>query len=216
MQWRRGMKSALPLVCLARHGQTAWTISRQHTGITDLPLTAAGEAEAIDLGERLAARSFGAVFTSPLRRAVRTCELAGHGSVAMAEPDLIEWNYGAYEGRTTREIDTERPSWNLLRDGCPGGEMPEAVGARADRVIRSVRAIDGDVLLFSSAHFLRVFAARWLGLEPRAGKYFVLGTGSLSEMGYEHDRSEPVIRLWDETHHQCCVTLQHARERETA
>ena len=210
------MKSALPRVCLARHGQTAWTISRQHTGVTDLPLTPEGEAEAIHLGEQLAGRLFTAVFTSPLRRAVRTCELAGYRPVALVEPDLIEWNYGTYEGRTTREIHAERPGWNLFRHDCPGGEMPEAVGARADRVIRRVRAIDGDVLLFSSAHFLRVFAARWLGLEPRAGKYFVLGTGSLSELGYEHDRSEPVIRLWDETHNESCVARQHARERETA
>jgi broad specificity phosphatase PhoE len=210
------MNTALPLVCLARHGQTSWTISRQHTGVTDLPLTAAGEAEAVHLGERLAGRSFAAVFTSPLRRAVRTCELAGYGPVAVVERDLIEWNYGSYEGRTTREIHAERPGWNLFRDGCPGGEMPEDVGARADRVIRRVRPIDGDVLLFSSAHFLRVFAARWLGLEPRAGEYLVLGTASLSEMGYEHDRSRPVIRLWDETHHDCCVARQHARERKTA
>jgi broad specificity phosphatase PhoE len=216
VQWQRGMKSALPLVCLARHGQTAWTISHQHTGVTDLPLTATGEAEAVHLGARLAGRSFAAVFTSPLRRAVRTCELAGYGPFAAVEPDLIEWNYGAYEGRTTSDIDAERDGWNLFRDGCPGGEMPEAVGARADRVIRRVRAMDGDVLIFSSAHFLRVFAARWLGLEPRAGKYFVLGTASLSEMGFEHDRSEPVIRLWDETHHDSCVARQQARKRKTA
>jgi broad specificity phosphatase PhoE len=136
--------------------------------------------------------------------------------IAVVVPDLIEWNHGANEGRTTRDIHAERPGWNLFRDGCAGGEMPEAVGARADRVIRRVRAIDGDVLLFSSAHFLRVFAARWLGLDPSAGKYFVLGTPSLSEMGYEHDRSEPVIRLWDETHNESCVARQQARERETA
>ena len=147
---------------------------------------------------------------------MRTCELAGYGPVAVVEPDLMEWNYGAYEARTSREILAERPGWDLFRDGCPGGEMPEAVGARADRVIRRVRAIGGDVLLFSSAHFLRVFAARWLGLAPAAGRYFVLGTASLSELGYEHDRSEPVIRLWDETHHDRRAGRHDLRERETA
>ena len=123
-------------------------------------------------------------------------------------------DYGAYEGRTTAEIHAERPGWQLFRDGCPSGESPEEVAARADRVIRGVQAIGGDVLLFSSGHFLRMFAARWLGLEPDAGRYFVLGTASLSEMGYEHDRSEPVIRLWDEMHDERADT-QHARDRET-
>jgi len=193
------MSDLLPVVYLARHGETAWTISRQHTGVTDLPLTAQGEAEALRLGERLERLAFAAVLTSPLRRAVRTCEMAGFGSAADVEPDLVEWNYGVYEGRTSAEIHAERPDWQLFRDGCPGGESPDQVGARADRVVRRVRAIEGNVLLFSSGHFLRVFAARWLGLEPGAGRYFVLGTASLSAVGYEHDRSEPVIRFWDET-----------------
>lgn len=192
------MSDALPAVYLARHGQTAWTISRRHTGVTDLPLTAAGEAEAFQLGERLAEYTFTAVFTSPLQRAVGTCRLAGFGSVAEVEPDLVEWNYGAYEGRTSADILAERPDWQLFRDGCPGGESPEQVAARADRAIRRARAIGGNVLLFSSAHFLRMFAARWLGLDPGAGRYFVLSTASLSAVGYEHNRSEPVIRLWDE------------------
>ena len=192
------VSDALPVVYLARHGETAWTISRRHTGVTDLPLTAQGAAEAVGLAERLAGLTFAAVFTSPLQRAVRTCELAGFGSVAEVEPDLLEWNYGAYEGRTSPDIRAERPDWELFRDGCPGGESPDQVGARADRVIRRVRAIAAGVLLFSSGHFLRVFAARWLGLEPGAGRYFLLGTASLSAMGYERDRSEPVIRLWDE------------------
>lgn len=209
------MSGALPVVCLARHGQTAWTISHQHTGVTDLPLTAAGEAEAVGLGERLAGRTFAAVFTSPLQRAVSTCELASFGSKAVIEPDLLEWNYGVYEGRTTEEIHAGRPGWQLFRDGCPGGESPEEVAARADRVMRRVQAIGGDVLLFSSGHFLRMLAARWLRLEPGAGRHFVLGTASLSELGYEHDRSEPVIRLWDETHHERRAGKQHARDRET-
>jgi probable phosphoglycerate mutase len=194
------MSDGLPVVYLARHGETAWTISHQHTGLTDLPLTAGGELQATRLRARLEELTFAKVFTSPLKRAVRTCELAGFGSVAEVDPDLREWNYGAYEGRTTAEILAERPDWQLFRDGCPeGGESPHAVGARADRVARRVRAVDANVLLFSSGHFLRVFAARWLGLEPGAGRYFLLSTASLSAVGYEHDRSEPVIRLWDES-----------------
>ena len=180
------MSDALPVVHLARHGETAWTISRQHTGLTDLPLTVQGEVEAVRLGERLEGLRFAAVFTSPLQRAIRTCELAGFGSVAEVEPDLLEWNYGVYEGRTSAEIRAERPDWQLFRDGCPGGESPDQVGARADRVVRRVRTISRDVLLFSSGHFLRVLAARWLGLEPGAGRYFLLGTASLSAVGYEH------------------------------
>jgi broad specificity phosphatase PhoE len=192
------MSDKLPLAYLARHGETAWTISRQHTGRTDLPLTARGELEAIRLGERLRGLTFASVLTSPLRRAAQTCELAGFGAAASIDLDLLEWNYGAYEGRTTAEIRAERPDWQLFRDGCPGGESPEQIGARADRLVRRVRTIEGDVLLFSSGHFFRVFAARWLGLEPGAGRYFLLATASLSALGYEHDLSEPVIRLWDE------------------
>ena len=196
------MSDALPVVYLARHGETAWTVSHQHTGVTDLPLTARGEAEAAGLKERLEGLTFATVLTSPLKRALRTCELAGFGAAAHIERDLMEWNYGAYEGRTTADIHVERPGWELFRDGAPEGESPEQVGARADRVIRRVRAIDANTLLFSSGHFLRVFAARWLGLEPAAGRYFLLGTASLSAVGYEHDRSEPVIRLWDEMPHE--------------
>jgi probable phosphoglycerate mutase len=195
------LSGAFPVAYLARHGETAWTISRQHTGVTDLPLTARGEVEAGQLGDRLAGLPFAGVLTSPLQRAVRTCELAGFGSAAEVDPDLLEWNYGTYEGRTSADIRTERPDWQLFRDGCPGGESPEQVGARADRVARRVREMREDVLLFSSGHFLRVFAARWLGLEPGAGRYFLLGTASLGAVGYEHDRSEPVIRLWNETPH---------------
>jgi broad specificity phosphatase PhoE len=189
----------LPVVYLARHGETAWTVSGQHTGVTDLALNAQGEGQAVHLGERLQGLKFATVLTSPLQRARRTCELAGFGSAAEVEPDLIEWNYGAYEGRRSADIHVERPNWDLFRDGGPGGESPEDVGARADRVARRVRATAGDSLLFSSGHFLRVFAARWLGLEPEAGRYFLLSTASLSAVGYEHDRSHPVIYFWDET-----------------
>jgi len=205
------MSDALPLTYLARHGETAWTISRQHTGVTDLPLTAQGEVEARRLGERLEGLTFAAVLTSPLQRAVRTCELAGFGSMAKVEPDLIEWNYGAYEGRTSADIYRERPDWQLFRDGCPGGESPDQIGARADRVVRRARAIEGNTLLFSSGHFLRVFAARWLGLDPGAGRYFLLGTASLSVVGYEHDRSEPAIRLWDEMPSEQRISPAQAR-----
>ena len=205
------MSGTLPLVYLARHGATAWTISRQHTGLTDLPLTAQGEAEAARLGERLEGLTFAAVLTSPLRRAVRSCEVAGFGAVAEVEPDLVEWNYGDYEGRTSAAIQVERPDWDLFRDGCPGGESPEQIGARADRAVRRVRAVGGDVLLFSSGHFLRVFAARWLGLDAGAGRYCVLGTASLSAVGYEHNRSEPVIRFWDEMPHDVRISAPQGR-----
>src|SRR2546430_12684977 len=195
------MSDLLPVVYLASRGESAWTISRQHTGVTDLPLTAQGEAEALRLGERLERLTFAAVLTSPLRRAVRTCEMAGFGSAADVEPDLLEWNYGVYEGRTSAEIHAERPDWQLFRDGCPGGESPDQVGARADRAVRRVRAIEGNVLLFSSGHFLRVLAARWLDLEPGAGRYFLLSTASLSALSYEHNRAQPAIRLWDDDRH---------------
>jgi len=193
----------LPVVYLARHGETAWSLSGQHTGLTDLPLTEHGERNARSLGERLTGMAFAAVYTSPLQRASRTCELAGFGNRAEVDRDLVEWNYGQYEGRRTVEIHQERPDWQLFRDGCPEGESPAQVGVRADRVIERVRAIDGDVLLFSSGHFLRVLAARWLGLEPAAGTFFLLSTASLSAVGYEHNRSEPVIRLWNSTRHVC-------------
>ena len=195
------MNQALPIVYLARHGETAWSLSGQHTGLTDLPLTERGERNARSLGERLKGLKFAMVFTSPLQRASRTCELAGFGKQAEVNRRLLEWDYGHYEGRRTADIHEERPDWYLFRDGCPGGESPEQVGARADQVITQVRAIDGDVLLFSSGHFLRVFAARWLGIEPSAGRFFLLSTASLSALGYEHNRSQPVIRLWDDTRH---------------
>jgi broad specificity phosphatase PhoE len=195
------VSETLPIVYLARHGETAWSLSGQHTGFTDLPLTANGERNARRLGERLEGLGFAKVFTSPLKRAHRTCELAGFGAVSEIDRDLVEWNYGEYEGRTSAEILKERPGWQLFRDGCPGGESPQQVGARADRVVGRVRAVPGNVLVFSSGHFLRVFAARWLGLEPGAGRFFLLITASLSGLGYEHNLSEPVIRLWDDTRH---------------
>jgi broad specificity phosphatase PhoE len=195
------MHAALPVIYLARHGETAWSLSGQHTGLTDLPMTERGERNAAALGDRLRGATFSRVLTSPLQRARRTCELAGFGSVAEVDPDLCEWDYGNYEGLRTVDILKKNPHWQLFRDGCPGGESPGQVGERADRVVSLTRSIQGDVLLFSSGHFLRMLAARWLGLEPAAGKYLLLRTASLSALGYEHDLSEPVIQLWDETRH---------------
>jgi probable phosphoglycerate mutase len=195
------MSESLPKVYLARHGETAWSLSGQHTGRTDLPLTERGERNARVLGERLKGLTFARVFTSPLQRARRTCELAGFGGRAEADPDLAEWDYGQYEGLRTAEIKKTRPDWNLFRDGCPGGESVAQVGARADRVVARLRAVDGDVLVFSSGHILRVLAARWLGLDPSGGRLFVLSTATLSILGYEHDKTEPVIRLWNDDRH---------------
>jgi probable phosphoglycerate mutase len=196
------MSEHLPIVYLARHGETAWTISRQHTGLTDLPLTENGERTARRLGERLKGLTFSKVLTSPLQRAARTCELAGFKSMADVDKDLVEWDYGEYEGRRTAEIRAERPDWELFRDGCPGGESPQQVSVRADRIVSRVRAVPGNVLLFTSGHFLRALGARWLGLEVSVNcKFFMLSTASLSAVGYEHDRSRPVIRLWNETRH---------------
>jgi broad specificity phosphatase PhoE len=192
---------ALPVIYLARHGETAWSLSGQHTGRTDLPLTEGGESNARALGVRLRGLVFAKIFTSPSQRAVRTCELAGFADAGEPDPDLAEWDYGQYEGRRTAEILAERPGWQLFRDGCPGGELPAEIGVRADRIVRRLRAVHGDVLVFSSAHILRVLAARWLGLEPAGGRYLLLGTGSLSVLGYEHNLAEPAIRLWNDTHH---------------
>ncbi len=195
------MTEALPLVYLARHGETAWSLSGQHTGRTDLPLTGRGEDQARALGGRLHGLVFAKVLTSPLQRAVRTCALAGFGATADTDPDLAEWDYGAYEGRRTADILTERPDWQLFRDGAPGGEMAEQVAARADRVIARIRAVHGNVLVVSSAHISRVLAARWLGLPPSGGRCFFLGTASLSLLGYEHDMTEPIVRLWNDQSH---------------
>ena len=196
------MNQVLQIVYLARHGETHWTISGQYTGLTDLPLTERGERNASRLKERLRGLSFAKVFTSPLQRAKRTCELAGFGAVAEIDRDLVEWNYGDYEGRHSADVHRERPDWELFRDGCPGGESPGEAAARADRVVSRVRAVPGNVLLFSSGHFIRVLATRWIGLEVTVNaKRFMLSTASLSAVGYENELSRPVIRLWNDTHH---------------
>ena len=194
------MSEPLPVVYLARHGETAWSLSGQHTGRTDLPLTERGEQQARALASRLREAKFTEALTSPSQRARRTAELAGFGNLTKTDPDLAEWDYGQYEGRRTADILAERPGWFLFRDGCPGGETPDQVAARADRVVRRIRAVQDNVVIFSSAHILRVLTARWLGLEAAAGRYLLLGTSSLSILGYEHNLEEPAIRLWNETH----------------
>jgi len=194
--------NTLPLIYLARHGETAWTITGQHTGLTDLPLTAQGESNAKRLGCRLKGMEFAKVLSSPLQRARRTGELAGFGSVVEMDCNLVEWNYGDYEGLRSAEIRAKRPSWELFRDGAPGGESPAQVMARADQVWKRVRDVKGNVLLFSSGHFIRVLAARWIGLEPSVhSNSFLLSTASLSAVGYDRDLSHPVIRLWNDNHH---------------
>jgi broad specificity phosphatase PhoE len=185
-----------PEVVLVRHGETEWTRTRQHTGKTDLPLDEEGRNQAGRVGRTLAGREFGLVLTSPLRRAHETCELAGFGDLAEARPDLAEWDYGDYEGRTTAEIRAERPDWSLWRDGVPGGESPEDVGHRADRVIEEVRAAGVDTLIFGHGHQLRVLAARWLGLAPADGRLLVLSTASISVLGYE--RETAALLRWNE------------------
>jgi len=192
------MSAPLPVVYLVRHGETAWSLSGRHTGLTDVPLTERGERDARALGARLRGIAFARVFTSPLQRASSTCALAGFGDVACTDADLAEWNYGAYEGLRTAEILAQRPGWNLFRDGCPGGETAADAGARADRVVARIRTVAGNALVFSSAHILRVLAARWLGLPPQDARCFVLGTASLSGLGYDHNADEPVIRFWND------------------
>jgi probable phosphoglycerate mutase len=195
------MSQPLPQVFIARHGETEWSLSGQHTGMTDLPLTPRGERNARALCARLAGISFDRVFTSPLQRARRTCELAGFGDRAAIDNDLVEWNYGQYEGRTTADIRAERPGWEIFRDGCPGGESVAEITARADRVVGRLRQLGGKVLLFSSAHFLRVFAPRWCGVDANFGRFLHLDTATVSVVGYNHDLNEPAICLWNDGRH---------------
>jgi broad specificity phosphatase PhoE len=193
------MSDATPTLWLLRHGETAWTVLGRHTGRTDLPLTPRGEAEAVALGRRLHGRSFGLILTSPLVRASDTCRIAGYGATATRESDLQEWDYGIFEGKTTAEIRVGEPNWTIWEAGAPGGETPDEVAARADRVIARALAVDGDVALFAHGHLLRVLAARWVGLPPAAGGSLALDTASLSVLGLERERR--VIRHWNEICH---------------
>lgn len=192
------MASAFPEIYLVRHGETEWSASGKHTGRTDIPLTSVGQQAARQLAGRLQGLSFAAVWSSPSQRAFNTCLLAGFGEGALKKDDLAEWDYGAYEGLTTKEIMAQHHGWRLFRDGCPGGEQASDAGARADRIVSQLREVEANVLVFSSAHFLRVLTARWLGLPPEQGACFVLDTASISVLGYEHDLSEPVVRIWNQ------------------
>jgi broad specificity phosphatase PhoE len=182
---------------LIRHGETEWSRSGAHTGRTDIPLTAAGEERAAAIGRYLARRSFALVLTSPLQRARETCRMAGYGDVAQLEPNLHEWDYGAYEGRTSADIRKEAPNWNLWTMGVPGGETVEQVGNRARLVIERACSAGGDVALFAHGHILRILAAGWLSLSPSAGRLFALDTGALSVLGYE--RETRVIQRWNQS-----------------
>jgi probable phosphoglycerate mutase len=191
------MSDTESLIYLARHGETAWSLTGQHTGLTDLPLTERGERNARRLGERLKNLKVSQVFVSPLKRARQTCDLAGFGAVAQVDDDLVEWNYGQYEGLTTAEIHKTHPGWRIFRDGCPGGESVADVCARAERVVTKLRQIDKPVLLFSSGHFLEMLTVRWLDLPADSATHLYLDTASLSIVGYHRTKSNPVLRLWN-------------------
>ena len=195
------MKTAAPVLVVVRHGETEWSRSGQHTGHTDLPLLEEGRAMGVALQTPLRGWNFAAVWTSPLRRASETCALAGFGAVSQPRADLMEWDYGAYEGKTKAQIRAERPGWVMWTDGAPNGESAQEVGARVDRIIAEARAVKGNVLVFAHGHLLRVLAAHWLGLPPKDGRLFVLGTASISVLGYDSDGVQPAIHLWNDTTH---------------
>jgi broad specificity phosphatase PhoE len=182
-------------VVLVRHGETDWSARMRHTGRTDVPLTEEGRHQAERVGRALRGRRFALVLTSPLKRAAETCWLTGFGELAQARDDLMEWDYGDYEGRTTLDIRRETPDWTIWRYGAKNGETPEQVAARADRVLAEVRGVDGDLLIFGHGHQLRVLTARWLGLGPAEGRLFALDPATISVLGYE--RETPVIRAWN-------------------
>jgi len=192
-------------ICLVRHGETEWSRNGRHTGSSDIPLTDNGRRVASELQPILATRSFELVLTSPLQRARLTCELAGLGTGAAVDPDLTEWDYGSYEGLTPLQIRSQRPDWLIFRDGCPGGETPEQVGARVDRVIARVRAVPGNAALFAHGHVLRVLAARWVGLPASGGSHFLLDTATVCVLGSYH--GIPAIKRWN-------APLMHAKPQQ--
>lgn len=183
-------------VVVVRHGETEWSRDGRHTGKSDIPLTQHGREQARELGPGLQHWRFALVLTSPLERAVETCRLAGYGDQAQLRPDLMEWDYGTYDGKTTRQILEERPGWSLWKDGGPGGEKAADVARRVDRVIAEVRRTEGNALLFAHGHVLRVLTARWLGQAPEEGRHYALQTASLGVLGYEHE--DPVIEQWNQ------------------
>jgi probable phosphoglycerate mutase len=185
-----------PQVVLVRHGETEWSRDGRHTGKSDIPLTPEGRQQAKALRQELSARTFSLVLTSPLQRAIDTCRLAGYEKQAQLRPDLVEWDYGRYDGLTSKQIAETNPDWSLWRDGGPGGEKAADVGRRADRVIAEIRGVAGDVLIFAHGHVLRVLTARWLAEPPEAGRHYALQTAAVSVLGYEH--VDPVIRHWNQ------------------
>lgn len=193
--------STLPRLYLVRHGETEWAAAGRHTGRTDIPLTSRGEDAARKLAARLAGITFGRVWTSPATRARRTCELAGFGPAAQVDADLWEWDYGEYEGLRSADIRSRRPNWVVFRDGAAGGETPAQVAARADKVIARARLVDGDSLIFSHGHFTRVLAARWIGLGADAARLLLLSTAAVCILGYDHNKNEPAIVLWNDVGH---------------
>ena len=195
------MKPPSPVLVLVRHGETAWSRTGQHTGRTDIPLLEDGRLMALELREPLRRWDFAAVWTSPLSRASETCALAGYGDVAELRTDLMEWNYGTFDGKTKAEIRATSPNWTIWNDGVPCGETARDVGARADRVITEARSVEGNVLVFAHGHLLRVLAARWLGLPATEGRLFALGTASISVLGFDSDGDQPVLQLWNDTTH---------------
>jgi probable phosphoglycerate mutase len=196
------MSMALAEIYLARHGETEWSVSGRHTGRMDIPLTDAGQRNARRLGQRLQGVAFDGIWTSPLGRARQTCELAGFGQRAEIDPDLMEMDYGQYEGLLMEEIRRQRPGWDLFRDGCPGGESVSQITARVDRVVARLRAVpQGRVLLFSHMHFLQFLAVRWIGLDGQYGRRLYVSTAALSILGYNHGADDPVIRLWNDDRH---------------
>ncbi len=192
------MTTAANLIYLVRHGETAWSLTGQHTGLTDIALTHQGEEDARALGPRLKELKVDHVLTSPLRRALRTCELAGFGDLATIDPGLVEWDYGLYEGRTLAAIHRERPEWELFRDGCPGGESVQQITERVDGVVSRLRALEGNVLVFSSGHVLRVLGARWIDAPAALGRHLTLDPTGVCALGYDHTRADKVIRLWND------------------
>jgi probable phosphoglycerate mutase len=206
------MNLELPEVYLARHGQTSWSVSGRHTGRTDIPLTERGEDNARKLRGRLEGITFTEVLVSPLRRARQTCELAGFGTVAQLTPDLMEWDYGDYEGRLTSEIRHDRPGWYLFRDGCPGGESLVTISARADRLIARLHNDAGRILLFGHGHFSRILTTRWIKLPVENARHFMLSTASVSVLGYEHTQSDPAIKLWNDDHHITADSQESPRD----